>query len=211
MEPSMEEKNKENLILSVARFEEGGSKKQLEMMGTFLRLKQLYPQAISGWQLILAGGSTPDNPYLKKIQRLLSRYEKPSIEIKTNIAATELRDLYRKAKIFWHMCGLGESDPALVEHFGMTIGESMQNRVVPLVFHGGGQKEIVDHGKCGFTFKTTSELLQHTLELVRNPGKIDEMGKHAYEKSRSFCKEAFQKKVVDYFQGLLKDYVTFPE
>jgi len=54
-------KSKENIILSVARFEEGGTKKQLEMIRIFDKLTRIYPEISKGWKFVLVGGSHPGN------------------------------------------------------------------------------------------------------------------------------------------------------
>ena len=69
------------------------------------------------------------------------------VELRVNITAAELQELYHRASLFWHFCGFGQSDPALVEHFGMTVAEAMQSGCIPLVFDGGGMREIVRSGK----------------------------------------------------------------
>ena len=74
------------------------------------------------------------------------------VELKVNIPVSELQEMYRQAGIFWHFCGLLQTEPALVEHFGMTTVEAMQNGCVPVVFDGGGQREIVEEGRSGFRF-----------------------------------------------------------
>ena len=116
---------KDTMILSVARFEQGGSKKQLEMIKGFNRLKRRYPELTKDWKLVLAGGSSQDNPYLQTVIQAAKQSKAQPIEVQVNIPVNHLKDLYRKASIFWHLCGLDQTDPALVEHFGMTIAEAM--------------------------------------------------------------------------------------
>jgi glycosyltransferase involved in cell wall biosynthesis len=208
MEPAESDLKKENIIISVARFEIGGSKKQVEMVRTFRKLCKRVPGKLSGWKLVLIGGSHEGNPYLEKIRELLKAPGAGNIELKINIPVDELKDLYKKAKIFWHLCGLDQSDPALVEHFGMTIVEAMQNKAAPIVFDGGGQREIVEQGKSGFRVTTTAELIKYTLQLIEDPEFCQEMGKRAFDRSKRFNRERFDKEVREYFNEVLADYKT---
>lgn len=208
MESPVEEKDKENIILSVARFESGGSKKQFEMIRTFLKLQRSAPEKAKDWKLILAGGSHGENPYLTRVREYLAERDVQNVELRVNISGDELKDLYKKAKIFWHLCGLDQSDPALVEHFGMTIAESMQNRIAPIVFDGGGQREIVEHGKSGFRVTTTAELIRYTLTLMEDGALRKEAGEQAFRRSKLFSRERFEERVKDFFQQLLEEYIS---
>ena len=199
---------KENMILSVARFETGGSKKQLDMVYTFLKLNRRFPGIFNQWRLVLAGGSPDENDYLKNIKKVIEKSGVENIRIKLNIPGDELKSLYNRSAIFWHLCGLDQSDPALVEHFGMTIVEAMQNRAVPIVFDGGGQREIVEHGKSGFRVSSTAELMTFTLKLLREPQLREELGGNALERSKAFTREVFEKKTRDFFSAVLQKYTS---
>jgi O-antigen biosynthesis protein len=216
---------KEKIILSVARFESGGSKKQMEMVRTFLKLNRRFPDLLNGWRLVLAGGSADENDYLKSISDVIKKNTEQSgksgtenisdkidtkvdikVDIKVNIPGDELKDLYRKASIFWHLCGLGQTDPALVEHFGMTIVEAMQNRLVPIVFDGGGQREIVEQGVSGFRAASTADLMSFTLKIIRDSSLQDTLSQNAYERSKSFTRDVFEANVRDFFNRQLREY-----
>jgi glycosyltransferase involved in cell wall biosynthesis len=197
---------KENIILSVARFESGGSKKQLEMVRTFVKLNRRYPGLFKQWQLVLAGGSPDENDYLKTVKAVIDRSGAGNIQLKVNIPGDELKALYKKSAVFWHLCGLGQTDPALVEHFGMTIVEAMQNRSVPIVFDGGGQREIVEQEESGFRVGSTAELMAFTLRLVREPGLRKKLGAKAWQQSKKFSREVFEKNARDFFSTELQEY-----
>ena len=194
---------KEKLILSVARIEEGGTKKQKELASTFLELKNKFPEVSAGWKLVIAGGSAGDNPYLTELKEIIGRAIDGSIELKINISDDELKELYKKGSVFWHLCGLGQNDPAKVEHFGMTIGEAMQNRLAPIVFDGGGQKEIVDHGRSGFRCTSVKGLIRYTLKLMQDETLRKELGENAYLKSLKFNRERFSREVRQFFKNII--------
>lgn len=203
MEPSAFPLKKENIILSVSRFDEGGNKQQLEMVRVFQALLKSRPQEMAGWKLVQVGGSPPGNPYLERIQTYLRQSPAAEISLKVNVPASELKFEYERAKIFWHFCGLGQTDPAKVEHFGMTVAEAMQNGCVPVVFRGGGQTEIVEDGLSGFLFSSEQELTEKTLGLLQNPGRLEEMSGLAHQRGRAFRREVFTDAVRSHFQGLL--------
>jgi len=206
MKPLNNNIKKENIILSVARFEESGSKKQLEMIKAFKKLRNLYPEKLKNWRLILVGGSPESNPYLDRILSLLDKKDHSNIQIHTNISEKKLKNFYEKSKVFWHLCGLNQIDPALVEHFGMTIVEAMQNKLVPMVFNGGGQKEIVIHKESGYLINTISELIQYTFHLIDNKQEYLKMSENAFIRSELFGRDGFEQTVIDFFSKISDDY-----
>ena len=203
MEPDVFPLKKENIILSASRFDIGGNKQQLEMIRMFQAMAESHPRETAGWRFVLAGGSPPANPYLEKIQDHLRRTPGAAVELKINIPASELKSVFGRAKIFWHSCGLGQTDPAKVEHFGMTVAEAMQNGCVPVAFRGGGLTETIEDGTSGFLFSSEKELAEKTLGLIANPAKLQEMSGRAHQRGKAFRREAFAAAVRDYFGGLL--------
>jgi len=206
METSSPKGKKENIILSVSRFELSGNKKQKEMVKAFMLLSNKYPDEMKKWKMVLAGGSTEKNVYLHRIRNLLTGIPESKIELKVNISSDELKKLYRKAKIFWHFCGIGQVDPACVEHFGMTTVEAMQNYCVPIIFNGGGQKEAVKDGESGFLFKDFKDLYNKTIRLIRKPEKMQSLSEGAYLQGKKFTKKVFSHKIKKHFEQLIKDY-----
>jgi glycosyltransferase involved in cell wall biosynthesis len=201
---------KENIILSVARFESGGSKQQLEMTKAFVGLSQANPQVFENWRLILAGGSVSDNPYLQGIEKYLASEHPKNMDLRVNIPLKELKSLYEKAKIFWHFCGLYQSDPSLVEHFGMSIVEAMQNWCVPIVFDGGGQREIVEQGISGYRFSSLKEIKKRTLEVMTDNVLCENLSQRAHARGMVFTKEVFVAKVKELFERIKNTYFMLP-
>ncbi len=205
MSQKTEFNKKDKIILSVARFEEGGTKKQLELVRSFIKMVKKNSVETEGWKLVLAGGSGDNNPYIEKLSELILSVENIPIELRVNISDKEIRKLYANASIFWHLCGLGQNDPAKVEHFGMTIAEAMQNGIVPVVFDGGGQKEIVDQGVNGFRVKSSSALIKISLKIISDPVLRKKMSKNAIEKSVNFDIKNFEKNVSDFFSKITSE------
>ena len=196
---------KEKMVLSVSRFEVSGSKKQYELVKAYGELCRNHPEAMTGWHLVLIGGSFPDNHYLELVRDAVSKAD-CVIEVLPNATVAETRDAYRRAAIFWHACGLEESRPEKVEHFGMTTVESMQNYCVPIVIDGGGQREIVEHGECGFRFSTVAELQEFTLRCVDDPVLRQQLAQKAYARSHLFDCEVFRagvEKIVGEMEAVL--------
>ncbi|MEW5899904.1 MAG: glycosyltransferase family 4 protein [Acidobacteriota bacterium] len=197
---------KKKIILSVARFEPEGTKRQREMIGAFLKLSEIYPAAVKDWTFILAGGSEPQNRYLEELRKMAQSSPLRNVELRVNIPAAELASLYEEASIFWHLCGVVQNDPSEVEHFGMTTVEAMQRQAVPVVYDGGGLGEIVDDGVNGYLVRTRAELLERTFRLFRQPELRLKLGQAAAEKARVFSRAHFEVRVRAFFDRLLETY-----
>ena len=197
---------KKKIILSVARFEPEGTKRQREMIEAFLKLDRLHPDIIKDWRFILVGGSGPQNRYLDRLEGLVRDAPRRNVELRVNIPAAELKTLYAEASLFWHLCGIFHDHPSEVEHFGMTTVEAMENRAVPVVYAGGGLKEIVEHGVDGYLVRTTGELLDYSMRLFRDPGLLEKLGQAAHSKAQNFSRAKFEERVRTFFAGLLKEY-----
>jgi len=202
------QKPKKKLLLSVARFEVGGTKRQKEMVESFLTLDTLYPEATEGWKFILAGGSDPENPYLSFLENLIRQHPRQNVELRVNISAAELDSLYEEATIFWHLCGIVHDDPSAVEHFGMTTIEAMAHGAVPIVYDGGGLREIVDEGVNGFRVKSQAMLLERTLELFSDRNLVGQLSQAARKKAQEFSREKFEARVRAFFERLLNQYAN---
>jgi O-antigen biosynthesis protein len=209
MEPAAREAPaKETIILAVARFESGGSKQQLEMIAAFARLRAEHPQALRDWKLVLCGGSAAGNPYLDRIRATLAAQPALPVQLQVNIPLPELKAWYGRAAIFWHFCGLGQSNPANVEHFGMSTVEAMQNGCLPIVFDGGGQREIVENGVSGFRFASARELRELTLRALADPGLRQRVGAAARARGADFNRAVFTAKVRGLFRELAAAYAS---
>ncbi len=208
MEPVAGETPKENVILSVARFESGGSKQQAEMIAAFSRLRAMAPETARDWRLVLCGGSASPNPYLERIRADLAAQPGLPVELRINIPLAELKREYARASVFWHFCGLGQSNPANVEHFGMSTVEAMQNGCLPVVFDGGGQREIVEDGVSGFRFSGTRELLERTARALGDRELRLRLGLAAKRRGGDFSRMVFNEKVRALFSGLAGTYAS---
>lgn len=149
-------RGKRKIILSVGRFSE--MKKQEVMIDAFTTAQK--SGKLPGWKLVLAGGLLPaDGDYFSGLQKKALKFP---IELVANSSHAVLTSLYQQASVYWHAAGFGQSDPARMEHFGISTVEAMSAGCIPIVYAGGGQTEIIDHGKNGFLWHTTDELINTT-------------------------------------------------
>lgn len=182
---------KEKLILSVGRFTTGmNTKKQDVLIEAFKKLD------LKGWRLVLAGGLLPgDKPFVEKLQK---QARGCAIDILANTSFEELRKLYARARIYWHAAGFGEDlikHPQRAEHFGISTVEAMSAGAVPVVFGGGGQKDIVGNWVNGFLWQTTDELLEKTRTIINDVKTWSQFSKTAQKRAKDFSHERFCKEV----------------
>lgn len=181
---------KENIILTVGRFTGlFGGKKQEAMINVF---KKMVNNGLKNWEFVLIGGLLEnDKDYFYKLNCQAEGYP---VKLLPNLSFTELKKYYGKAVIYWHANGFGEDEkinPQRFEHFGISTVEAMASGCAPVVFNGGGQKEIVDHGLNGFLWQTEKELISYTAQLIKDNRLREKMAVTAVKKSQNFSKEIF--------------------
>lgn len=179
-------KAKENIILSIGRFTSvHTSKKQKELIDAFIPLEQ----SLKGWRLVLAGGLlSSDQEYFNSLQELVSGH---AIDLLPNISHEEILSLYKKASLYWHAAGFGETNPRFMEHFGISTVEAMSAGVVPIVYKGGGQLEIVKENENGLLWETLEELTSKTYALIQDTKAHSMLSKNAKKSSVLFSTEVF--------------------
>ncbi len=152
---------KENIILSVGRFEPSLNTKHQDILIEVF--KQLSPQ-LPGWKLVLAGGSNSEE-WVAKLKSLAAGFP---IELLTNVSHSDLCKLYSTSRVYWHAAGYQVDElknPELTEHFGISTVEAISAGCIPLVVPYGGQREIVTDDR--FHWTTISELVNKTLILAK--------------------------------------------
>jgi hypothetical protein len=82
----------------------------------------------------------------------------------------------------------------------------MQNRCAPVVFDGGGQREIVDHGANGFRFRTLDEMCALTVRLAGDDPLRASIQQEAQRRSLSFSRAAFEDRARRLFELLHREY-----
>ncbi|PIS09401.1 hypothetical protein COT75_01845 [Candidatus Beckwithbacteria bacterium CG10_big_fil_rev_8_21_14_0_10_34_10] len=178
-------KDKENIILSVGRFDQIlNAKKQDVLVKAF---KKLVDDGLKDWSLVLLGGLMEENQYFKKLKQLTKGYP---VKIVPNVSFKTLFDYYKKAKIYWHAAGFSnnlEVHPERAEHFGISVVEAMVSGAVPLVFKGGGVSEIVR--KEQFLWESLEELNKKTNKVIKNDSLMADLRKDSIKRGRFFTKQ----------------------
>ncbi|MEK7533140.1 MAG: glycosyltransferase family 4 protein [Patescibacteria group bacterium] len=180
--------SKKKQILSVGRFTGYfQAKKQEVLIEAFTRG---YTSGIlQGWELILAGGLIPsDQKYFDMLKTLVS--DAP-VHFMPNISNDELIVLYQSSRLYWHAAGYGTTNPAQMEHFGITTAEAMSAGAVPLVYAAGGQLEIVSDGVNGLVWRTPDELIEKTRVLIEDKKKYTDLSKAAIVRANEFSDAKF--------------------
>jgi glycosyltransferase involved in cell wall biosynthesis len=180
---------KENIILSVGRFDEKlNAKKQDILIKVF---KQMIDQGLKSWRLILLGGLMTENEYFKKLKQAAEGYP---IKIMANVDFKTIISYYQKAKIYWHAAGYGEDlrkDPRKAEHFGLVIAEAMICRTVPLVFKAGGPIEIIGSNMDNLGWLSQEELIKKTGLLIKKPELREKLARQLRKRALHFNQGKF--------------------
>ena len=179
--------NKKNSILSVGRFHP--LKKQDILIEIFKK------GGFQGYTLALAGGLQPaDAGYFESLQKSAKGLP---VRFFPNIPFNELTHLYQESRIYWHAAGYGETRPEDMEHFGITTVEAMSTGCIPIVYHGGGQPEIVQKN----LWTSPEECALLTEKIINNIHEQTVLKQDMIRQSKKFSVEVF----TNAFDTLLKD------
>lgn len=187
-------KRKENIILYVGRFSQlTQAKRQDILIEVFKKFNKTYKD----WKLILAGGiEVGAKEFVNKLEKAVKGYP---IELIKSPSYKEIANLYGRAKIFWSASGYGANEkknPKEVEHFGISLVESIAGGCVPVVYSAGGHKEIIADGENGFLWKKTFELLKITKYLVSNPNNIKKISFNIRKNVGVYENERFESEIL---------------
>lgn len=120
------------------------------------------------------------------------------IEIVESPSFKEIVGLYGRAKIFWSAVGFGANEvkePEKLEHFGISVVEAMAAGAAPVVFKGGGHKEIVEAEVNGLLWDSPSKLNRLTKLLINDKKMLVRLSRSAIEKSKNFGYERFNESI----------------
>ena len=188
---------KSNIILNVGRFipeiddDVRHDKRQEILLDAFKGMTDLHSE---GWQLHFAGSVGSDKSSESFASRLMKQGAGVPVFFHFNAARDEMRDLYRRAAIYWHATGYGfdmHEYPAKQEHFGITTVEAMSAGAVPIVYSTGGQREIVTNAVDGLWWDDIDGLVLQTRRLVNDPSLRCDLSNQAIVSSKRFRREAF--------------------
>jgi glycosyltransferase involved in cell wall biosynthesis len=153
-------------IVSIGRFmspKNGHSKNQLDLVEAF---NQLSERSDKPWKLYLIGGVDKRNSdYFNLVK---SATEKSSVDITLlpNCDNTTLKRVLQDSTYYWHAGGYGirKNKPEKMEHFGITVVESLNASVIPIVFDIAGPAEVL-RDFPNLRYKSLRELVDITNEL----------------------------------------------
>jgi glycosyltransferase involved in cell wall biosynthesis len=198
IQPGTKRLRKKKIILSIGRFAATGHTKcQREIAIAFRNLVENSPGVAKGWTLVLAG-SANDVSYVSQVREAIDGID---ARILTDASFEEIRRLYRDALVYVHASGYGrdeESEPELLEHFGMAVAQALGSGCIPVVFDAAGPKEIVTSAGAGFTYRTVGELtatLARLLPSLDDSGVAREMSKRMIDKAQPFSKSRQRKPI----------------
>ena len=188
-------KRKQNWILFVGRFSQLTQAKNQDVL---IKAFKKFSKEFTDWELILAGGvEVGVGDYLERLKKLAEGYPVRIIE---SPSFKEIVSLYGQSKVFWSAAGFGmseEKEPEKIEHFGITVVEAMAGGSVPVVYGAGGHKEIVDHGKTGYLWKSEKDLLTFTKNLLKTRGLLSKMAEQAKIASQVYEVDRFEQEFLE--------------
>lgn len=178
---------KEKLILSVARFDSPShSKRQDVLIDAFRQLHLLHPD----YRLQLMGGLKGDEDMLTNLRSMVGNLP---IDIIINPDFQTILAAYQKAQFFFHAAGFGideNSNPEVVEHFGIVTVEAMASGCIPVVIDRGGQREIV-RGNCGFLVNSVQEMVAQTSKVITDQSLSKSLSENAVQRAADFSEKNF--------------------
>lgn len=179
---------KQKIILTVGRFYGFLKDKKHKLMIDAFK-KMVNSKKINGWSFVLVGGAGEgDSDYVRELMDSAKNYP---VKIEPNLPFEDLKKLYSEASIYWHAAGFGETDPAKMEHFGITTVEAMASGAVPVVINRGGQTEIVKNNESGFLWDDPESLMQKTQKLIDDKKLMEKLASNAIVQSKEFSKAKF--------------------
>lgn len=189
---------KEKIICSVGRFFTLGHGKKQEIL--IKAFKILYSQGCIDWQLHLLGGfdNEPTSiEFVNQLKRLAWGYP---IYFHFNVSRSDIEEMYLKSMIYWHAAGFGEDEkdlPIKFEHFGIAPIEALSTKCIPILFNGGGLREVVENvdlNKQNHLFNTIDELVNNTLYFQDRPNQKLNWQKIFNKLEKDYSLQAFKKK-----------------
>lgn len=170
-------------LVCIGRFNNGKrSKRQDIVIAVF---KDLIALGYAGINLHVLG-YVQDEDYLNTLKEGAAGFP---IFFHENCTALKRGEILNQSSLFISACGYENdenTEPMLVEHYGISVVEAMAQGCVPVVIGKGGHKETVDHGENGYHWNTKDELQMILINLLENKELRTEMSAKAYLKSKQY-------------------------
>lgn len=191
---------KKNWICSVGRFFTlGHGKKQEILVQAF---KKLYHQGLNDWQLHLVGGIGNEPSSIEFLQYLKKQAKGYPIYFHLNVSKKKVEEILLKSKIYWQATGYKENEnktPIKFEHFGIAPIEAISAGCIPILYNGGGMKEVIEKifpDKDNYLFSLLNELINKTKNAI-NKNKNSDYFKVNNQKLNVFSIKKFKERFVN--------------
>jgi len=185
-------------ILTVGRFFAGGhNKRQDAVIEAFRMLDKRLP---SGFELALAGSIHPTAEGRDRFRELQDMAEGLNCSFHPNISRDDLARLYVGSAVLIHAAGMGVDElefPEQMEHFGITPVEAASFGCIPVVFAGGGPKDVVAQLGCDTAFRTLDDCVEIVESLLSDPSGSTALSQRVTENSELFSAEQFRMRVAE--------------
>lgn len=197
---------KNNWICSVGRFFTlGHGKKQETLIDAF---KKLYDKNGKKWELHLVGGLGDEPTSIEFFKFLKDKSKGYPIFFHINNSRQEVEEIYLRSKIYWHATGYGENEnyqPIRFEHFGIAPIEALSAKCIPILFNGGGLREIISSlnlDKHKHLFSTIDELVNNTIYYQNRQNRKFDWGYIFKQLDELYSQKAFKKKFLEVLSSM---------
>lgn len=189
---------KNNWICSVGRFFTlGHGKKQEVLIEAF---KKIHDKKKGNWELHLVGGLGDEPSSIEFFQYLKNQSKGYPVFFHINVSRQEVERVYLQSKIYWHATGFGENEnyhPIRFEHFGISPIEALSAKCIPILFNGGGLREVIgvlNLNKQRHLFSTIEDLVSNTIYFQNKRNRILDWKYIFKQLEEHYSQEAFKKK-----------------
>ena len=185
-------------ILTVGRFFAGGHNKRQDVVIDAFRM--LEKRASLDFELALAGSIHPTAEGRDRFEELQDKARGLNCSFHPNISRDDLARLYMGSAVLIHAAGMGVDElefPEQMEHFGITPVEAASFGCIPVVFAGGGPREVVAQLGCDTGFRTLDGCVEIVESLLNDPSGSTALSQHLIEKSEMFSAEQFRMRVAE--------------
>jgi glycosyltransferase involved in cell wall biosynthesis len=193
---------KTDSIVSIGRFTRRGHPKRQDVLIEAFRILSM--RNVTGLSLTSLGSLTADPEDRAYFKALQDAADGLSVTLRPNASRADIVHRLSTGAVYWHAAGFGEPadhHPERMEHFGISTVEAMAAGCVPVVINRGGQPDIVEHGVSGFVWETLDELVDYTLQLVKDERMRFQMAAAARVRARAFSIDRFRREIAALLGG----------
>lgn len=197
---------KNNWICSVGRFFTLGHGKKQEIL--IDALKKLHDKSLEKWELHLVGGLGDEPSSIDFFKYLKDKSRGYPVFFHLNASRQEVEEVYLRSKIYWHATGFGEDEelyPVRFEHFGIAPVEALSAKCIPILFNGGGLREIINSlnlNKRKNLFNTIEELVDNTIYYQNHLNQKLDWKTILNKLDENYSKEAFERNFLNLLSSM---------